>query len=114
VLLPAPLHAGGVVEMLGYGWHVNVQKPMCNDLGEARRMLEAAQANGRILRVMENYLFYEPLRRLKAAVHSGEIGQVSGYHMKMTGTGLGGWEVPVSSFECTCDLITTPMTSAGR
>src|SRR5215469_4601700 len=31
-LLPVPLHTDGVVEMLGYGWHVNLQKPMCNDL----------------------------------------------------------------------------------
>ena len=99
VLLPAPLHADGVVEMLGYGWHLNMQKPMCNDLSEAQRMLDAAKANGRILRVMENYMFYEPLRKLKAAVESGEIGEVCGYHMKMTGSGLGGWDVPWSSFE---------------
>ena len=31
-LLPIPLHDEGVVELLGYGWHVNLQKPMCNDL----------------------------------------------------------------------------------
>ena len=99
VLLPAPLHADGVIEMLGFGWHVNMQKPMCNDLSEAQRMLDAAKADGRILRVMENYLFYEPLRKLKAAVESGEIGEVCGFHMKMTGTGLGCWDVPVSSFE---------------
>src|SRR5487761_1082397 len=53
----------------------------------------------RILRVMDNYLFYEPLHRLKAAAQSGEIGEVAGYHMKMTGSGLGGWDVPWSSFE---------------
>ena len=32
-------------------------------------------------------LFYEPLRRLKETVESGEIGTVSGYHMKMVGSG---------------------------
>src|SRR5450432_1756588 len=64
-LLPIPLHADGVVELLGYGWHVNLQKPMCNDLASAQTMLDAAQANGRQLRVMENYLFYKPLRKLK-------------------------------------------------
>ena len=99
VLLPIPLHADGVTEMLGFGWHVNMQKPMCNDLAEARRILDAAHATGRVARVMENYLFYEPLRKLKAIAESGEIGEVSGYHMKMTGSGLGGWEVPWSSFE---------------
>jgi hypothetical protein len=98
VLLPIPLHADGVSELLSFGWHVNMQKPMCNDLAEARRILDAAQAHGRVLRVMENYLFYEPLRKLKAVAESAEIGEVSGYHMKMTGTGQGGWEVPVSSF----------------
>ena len=62
-LLPIPLHDEAVVELLGYGWHVNLQKPMCNDLDGARRMLDAARANDRVLRVMENYLFYEPLIR---------------------------------------------------
>jgi predicted dehydrogenase len=99
VLLPIPLHADGVVEMLGYGWHVNLQKPICNDVAGAQRMLAAAEANNRVLRVMENYLFYEPLRKLKETVDSGAIGEVSGYHMKMVGSGLGGWEVPASSYE---------------
>ena len=44
-------------------------------------------ANGRLLRVMENYLFYEPLRKLKETVESGELGEVSGYHMKMVASG---------------------------
>jgi predicted dehydrogenase len=98
-LLPVPLHVDGVIELLGHGWHVNLQKPMCNDLTDATRMLDAAEADGRVLRVMENYLFYEPLRRLKATVDSGELGEVSGYHLKMVGTGNGGWEVPASSYE---------------
>jgi predicted dehydrogenase len=62
-------------------------------------MLDAAKANDRILRVMENYLFYEPLRKLKAAAESGGIGEICGYHVKMVGSGRGGWDVPWSSFE---------------
>jgi predicted dehydrogenase len=84
-LLPIPLHVDGVIELLGHGWHVNLQKPMCNDLASAARMLEAARAHDRLLRVMENYIFYEPLVRLKEVVESGAIGDVSGYHMKMVG-----------------------------
>src|ERR1700759_5099618 len=72
---------------------------MCNDLVSARRMLDAARANDRVLRVMENYLFYEPLRRLKETVESGGLGAVSGYHMKMVGSGHGGGDVPMSSYE---------------
>jgi predicted dehydrogenase len=97
-LLPIPLHVEGVAELLGYGWHVNLQKPMCNDLESAGRMLEAARSHDRVLRVMENYIFYEPLRRLKETVASGELGEVRGYHMKMVGSGRGGWDVPESSW----------------
>jgi predicted dehydrogenase len=99
VLLPTPLHDEAVAELLGYGWHVNLQKPMCNDLDGAQRMLDAASANDRLLRVMENYVFYEPLVKLKEVVESGEIGSVSGYHMKMVASGRGGWDVPANSFE---------------
>ncbi len=98
-LLPAPLHADGVVELLDNGWHVNLQKPMCNDLGEANRMVDAATRNDRVLRVMENYLFYEPLRKLKETAESGDLGEISGYHLKMVGSGRGGWDVPMSSYE---------------
>jgi predicted dehydrogenase len=98
-LLPIPLHVEGVIELLNNGWHVNLQKPMCNDLANAEKMLSAARANDRIFRVMENYIFYEPLRKLKATVESGELGEVSGYHMKMVGSGRGGWDVPASSYE---------------
>jgi len=98
VLLPVQLHADAVVEMLGYGWHVNLQKPMCSDLLDAQRMLDAAKTSERVLRVMENYLFYEPLRKLKAVAETDEIGEVSSYHIKTVGTGAGGWEVPISSW----------------
>jgi predicted dehydrogenase len=97
-LLPIPLHTDGVIELLGNGWHVNLQKPMCNNLADAQRMLDAAAANDRLLRVMENYLFYEPIRKLKATVESGELGEIAGYHMKMVGSGRGGWEVPAGSY----------------
>ena len=98
-LLPIPLHEEGVIELLDHGWHVNLQKPMANDLASAQRMLDAAAANDRVLRVMENYLFYEPLRQLKATVESGAIGDVSSYHLKMVGSGRGGWDVPMSSYQ---------------
>lgn len=98
-LLPIPLHVDGVVELLGAGWHVNLQKPMCNTLDDAQTMLDAARANDRVLRVMENYLFYEPLRKLKETVESGALGDIAGYHLKMVASGNGGWDVPMSSYE---------------
>ena len=70
-LLPAPLHGAGIPELLRCGWHVNAQKPMCNTMAEAELLLAAARQGDRVLRVMDNYLFFEPLHRLKAVVESG-------------------------------------------
>jgi predicted dehydrogenase len=98
VLVPIALHADEVVDLLGRGWHVNLQKPMCNDLDEARRLVDAAARSDATLRVMDNYLFYEPLCRLKEVVEGGELGTVSGYHLKMVASGRGGWEVPGDSY----------------
>ena len=98
-LLPIPLHVDGVLELLGNGWHVNLQKPLCNDLAGAERLRDAALDHDRIVRVMENYLFYEPLLKLKEIVDSGELGEIAGYHMKMVGSGRGGWDVPASTWD---------------
>jgi predicted dehydrogenase len=97
-LLPIASHADGVVQLLRHGWHVNLQKPIAASLDEARRMLDAAADAGVALRVMENYLFYEPLVRLKALVDDGAIGDVVGYHLKMVASGRGGWEVPWDTY----------------
>lgn len=99
LLLPTQQNEGVVMKCLAQGWHVNLQKPFANDLASAERMTTDAHQRGRRLRVMENYLFYEPLQKLKAIVDSGELGPISGYHMKMVASGRGGWEVPGDSYE---------------
>lgn len=99
VLLPIALHEEGATACLNNGWHVNLQKPFANDLASAQRLLHAAQRNHRVVRVMENYLFYEPLIKLRATVKSGEIGEVSSYHLKMVASGRGGWDVPGDTYE---------------
>jgi predicted dehydrogenase len=99
VLVPIVLHEEVVTRCLENGWHVNVQKPMANDLTSGQRMLDAARRHNRQLRVMENYLFYEPLLKLKDVVDSGVLGETSGYHMKMVASGRGGWDVPGDTYQ---------------
>jgi predicted dehydrogenase len=99
VLVPTPLHCDVVCQALAAGRHVNVQKPMANSLSEADRMLAARDSSGTYLRVMENFVHYEPLRVLKRIVDSGEIGEPAGLHMKMVATGIGGWNVPWTTWE---------------
>jgi predicted dehydrogenase len=62
-------------------------------------MINAAQKADRQFRVMENYLFYEPLLRLKGVIDSGELGAISGYHLKMVASGQGGWDVPGETYQ---------------
>jgi predicted dehydrogenase len=99
LLLPTTRNEEVVMACLAKGWHVNLQKPFANDLASAVRMTEAARSRGLQLRVMENYLFYEPLQKLKLTIDSGTLGSISGYHMKMVASGRGGWEVPGDSYE---------------
>ena len=98
-LVPVAAHAGCVLELVRQGWHVNLQKPMCVELDEATAMTEAAARANVALRITDNYLFYEPLRRLRELVDDGELGDVAGYHMKMVASGRGGWDVPWDAFE---------------
>lgn len=98
VLVPSPKHCDVVCRVLDAGFHVTVQKPFAGSLAEADLMLAARDRSGKQFRVMENYLFYPPLVKLKEIVESGEIGEPVGFHMKMVGTGLGGWDVPTDTW----------------
>jgi predicted dehydrogenase len=98
VLVPIARHVEVVEQLTAAGIHVNLQKPLSVDLEGATRILNAAAANDVTVRVMENYLFYEPLRRLKSLVDEGALGATAGYHMKMVASGRGGWDVPGDTY----------------
>jgi predicted dehydrogenase len=98
VLVPTPAHGAVVTHVLDAGFHVQVQKPIARSMDDADAMLAAADRSGALLRVLEDYLFYPPLVQLRDVVESGELGQASAVHMKIVGTGRGGWDVPESSF----------------
>jgi len=98
VLVPTPLHCEVVTRALDAGYHVQVQKPLARSLGDADRMLEAASRTGATLRVMEDYVCYAPLSKLREIVHSGEIGPPHAMHMKIVATPRGGWEVNPASY----------------
>jgi predicted dehydrogenase len=99
VLVPTPAHGEVVCRVFEAGRHVQVQKPLARSLEDADRMLAAAAASGAALRVMEDYLFFPPIVALRDLVAAGEIGEPTSVHMKIVANGLGGWEVPASSYE---------------
>ena len=95
VLLPVPLHTEGVCEMLGYGWHLNLQKPMCSDLDEA-----AADARTRPERTTASCESWRTTSstsrcwRLKQSIESGEIGDGERLSHENGGQPHGGSDVP--------------------
>jgi predicted dehydrogenase len=99
VLVPTPVHAEVVCKVLDAGFHVQVQKPLARDLDGADRMLAAQQATGATLRVLEDYLFFPPLVTMKSLLDAGEVGDPLTVHMKIVGTGRGGWDLTRESLE---------------
>jgi predicted dehydrogenase len=97
VLVPTPAHAEVVCRALDAGYHVQVQKPLARDLEGAERMLAAQDASGATLRVLEDYLFFPPLVKLRDLIVDGEIGDPVSVHLKIVATGRGGWDLPPSS-----------------
>ena len=85
--------------MLDAGYHVQVQKPLARDLEGADRMLAARRDAGATLRVLEDYLFFPPLVKMKELLDAGEVGDPLSVHMKIVATGRGGWDLTRESLE---------------
>jgi len=97
VLVPTPVHAEVVEQVFRAGYHVQVQKPLARDLDGGQRMLAAREAARATLRVLEDYLFFPPLVKMRDLIAAGEIGDPVSVHMKIVATGRGGWELPERS-----------------
>lgn len=74
ILSPTPLHAEHTIAALQAGKHVSCQKPIANNVGDARRMIAAAAETQRTLRITEQCCHYPPLRKARDLIRSGAIG----------------------------------------
>ena len=74
VLSPTPLHATHTIAALEAGKHVSCQKPIANSVLDARKMVEAANASGRLFRITEHCCYYPPLVKARELIQSGAIG----------------------------------------
>jgi predicted dehydrogenase len=72
---PHPLHAEPAIRAAEAGVHVLVEKPMAASLDDCDAMLAAARKAGVRLGVISQRRFYEPVRRMKAAIEAGKIGR---------------------------------------
>ena len=79
VATPPEVHEESCLKALHAGWHVLCEKPLSVSLDSARKMVEAAEAAGRILMVGQNRRFLRyaaTLRRLVQEAPLGGINQV--------------------------------------
>jgi predicted dehydrogenase len=73
---PHHLHREHVALAAGAGKHVLVEKPIARTLEEGQAIIDVAQVAGVTLMVAENYRFMPSVRRCKALVEQGEVGDL--------------------------------------
>ena len=79
--LVVPSARRGVVETaFSHGCDVLSEKPMANSLSEAQELLQLAQASGRLHAIVQNRRHLPGIRRMKALIESGELGEITGLH----------------------------------
>jgi len=75
VATPHPLHADHAVAAAEAGLHVVVEKPMAVTVADCDRVIDAARAGGVLVSAISQRRWYEPVRRVKAAIDGGWIGE---------------------------------------
>jgi predicted dehydrogenase len=71
---PHPLHAEPAIRAAEAGVHVLVEKPLAATAADCDTMLIAARKTGVTLGVVSQRRFFDPIRRMKAAIDAGKIG----------------------------------------
>jgi len=76
VCLPNEGHFDMTMRLLETGIPLLVEKPLVFELSEADELLAAAEESGSFFGINFNHRYAEPVRRAKAAIGAGELGQL--------------------------------------
>lgn len=87
IATPASSHVRLAHAALAAGKHVLVEKPLATSVSEARGLAEAARAAGRIGMVGHLMVFHPAVRRIRALLASGTLGEP--YYLNATRVNLG-------------------------
>ena len=74
ICTPHPLHREQAVMAAQAGVHVVIEKPMALTPADCDEIIGAAESSGVLLSVISQRRWYEPARRMKAAIDDGRIG----------------------------------------
>lgn len=83
VTTPNQFHAEMAIAALEAGKHVWCEKPMAPAFADAERMLQAAEASGRVAVLGYNYIQNPVMRHIKALIGEGAIGTVNHVRVEM-------------------------------
>jgi predicted dehydrogenase len=76
ICLPHHLHAPAIFDAVAAGKHILCEKPMCINLEEADRIVEAVKKSGIIYMSAHNQLFTPAVQEIKKLIESGAVGKV--------------------------------------
>ncbi|MDL2403731.1 Gfo/Idh/MocA family protein [Rhizobium mayense] len=98
ILLPHHLHLAAAEKAMQAGKIISLQKPMCVSLEEADRLVNAAEAYDRPVKVFENFIFFPPVIKAKALIAEGAIGSPLSIRIKSNpAKSATAWEVPATA-----------------
>ncbi len=75
VCTPHPFHLEPVLEAAKAGANILVEKPLASTLEDSDKMISACKIAGVKLGVISQRRWYEPVKRVKAAIEAGKIGK---------------------------------------
>jgi predicted dehydrogenase len=76
VATPDHWHCLQLTDSLSAGKHVYVEKPVANSVGEAKTMIKATEASGKIVQVNQWQRSQQHFKDAVAFVHSGKLGTI--------------------------------------
>ncbi|HET7724251.1 MAG TPA: Gfo/Idh/MocA family oxidoreductase [Propionibacteriaceae bacterium] len=76
IATPARTHAELAIAASNAGKHVLVEKPLASTLDDARRMVQAAADNGRVLMLDHTFCYTPAVRHIRQLIADGVLGDV--------------------------------------
>lgn len=76
IATPVGTHAPLTLAALRAGKHVLVEKPLASSVRDAEAMVSAAKTAGRVMMVDHTFIYSGAVRKIKAIVDSGDLGEI--------------------------------------
>ncbi|MEQ9607579.1 MAG: Gfo/Idh/MocA family oxidoreductase [Kiloniellaceae bacterium] len=76
IVTPNHVHYAAAREFLKRGIHVICDKPLTSTLGDAKKLVKAAEASGALFILTHNYTGYPMVRQARAMVQEGALGKI--------------------------------------